>query len=613
MSDTHLSTDPRIGTRLASRYLIEARIGTGGMAGVYRARDELLGRGVAVKVLHPSLAHSPELVERFRREATSAARLSHPSIVAVYDSGEADGVLFIVMEHVEGITLRSLLDRFGHFDPPTTRHVARGVADALDHAHTKGIVHRDVKPENILLSPQGHVKVVDFGIAKALGAEATHLTTERGMGTVAYVAPEQLSRSQIDGRADVYALGAITYEMLTGRPPYSGDTPQAVAAARVYTPVLSPGVSPKIDGAVMKATAARPEDRFETAGEFARALGEGAAPTFLVATDRLPPAPPTAAPPPPPVRPEETSVVLPLQMRLRQRSRRRFRRSAFLALALVVAGISAYLVLPKAKAVPDLRGQTIEEARATLEHAGLALGATTEHVFHDIVPKGTIVSSQPPTGTGVKEGVSIAVVLSKGPRLYNVPDIIGKPLEEAKSLMQNAGFTIAVERSEYHNTVPEGGIVSRDPDLVSAKQGTAFSVVLSKGPEFLPVPDIGGKTPEQARDELHKAGFRYGYRHEFSDTVAEGRVIASEPKDKAPKGSQVIAVVSKGPKPFPMPDFVGMSVDAAKRKASELGLDVANAYAVPGSGKPSGQVQGQNPPEGTSVRKGTDIDLWYAV
>ncbi|MGH2668273.1 MAG: protein kinase domain-containing protein, partial [bacterium] len=300
-----IAVDPRVGTRLAARYRLESRIDRGGMATVYKARDEILSRDVAVKVMHPSLADDPAFAERFRWEAQNAARLSHPNVVAVYDCGTAltgdtprppgmgdtprppGGEPYIVMELVDGTSLRSLLERFTRLDAQTTRHVVHGVAAALDHAHGKGIVHRDIKPENVLVTPDGQVKVVDFGIAKALGPHAIRLTTDRPVGTIAYVAPEQLNSSEVDGRADVYALGAMTYEMLTGRPPFSGDTPQAVAAARLQSPTLHAGISTNIDAAVEKATAARPEDRFATPGAFARELGQDTSPTFLKSTDQL--------------------------------------------------------------------------------------------------------------------------------------------------------------------------------------------------------------------------------------------------------------------------------------------------------------------------------------
>lgn len=643
MNETSTATDPRLGTRLAGRYRLEARIDRGGMATVYRGRDEILGRDVAVKVMHAWFADDPAFAQRFKLEAQNAARLNHPNVVAVYDCGEAEREPYIVMELVDGTALRSLLERFTRLDPPTVRHVVRGVAAALDHAHAKGIAHRDVKPENVLVTPDGQVKVVDFGIAKALGPHAMRLTTDRPVGTVAYVAPEQLSGGEIDGRADVYALGAMAYEMLTGRPPFRGDTPQAVAAGRLQQPVLSPGVSPSIDGAVVKATAARAQDRFDTAGEFARALGDGASPTFLLSTDQLPPMlppldtpppqtetqvvtprpsttrqetnvmppPPTAAPPPSPAAPP--TDVLPLQVRLRRRAAKRFRIGVAIALVLAIAGVVAYAMAPKGKTVPDLLGQTVDEARATLSREGLEMADMNE-VFHEVAPHGTVVDSNPRPGAGVREGTRIQLSVSKGPELFAVPDVIGKPLAEAKTLMDEAGFTLAASSEQHHESIPAGAVVSREPGVGEAKRGTAFTAVVSKGPPLVAVPNVAGKSADDARAALQGAGFVFASTGAFHETIAEGKVIRTEPDagSLAPKGSRITAIVSKGPKPFPMPDLVGMSLDEAKRKAASLGLVVRNEYPVPGSGKPQGQVQGQNPTEGTTVRKGSAIDLYYA-
>jgi eukaryotic-like serine/threonine-protein kinase len=614
LSDIDTTSDPRVGARLAGRYRLERRIASGGMATVYSARDEVLGRDVAIKLMHPALSHDASFAERFRREAQSAARLNHPNIVTVYDTGETDNDLFIVMELVDGTTLRSLLERFGRFDSPTARHVARGVASALDHAHAKGLVHRDVKPENVLLTPQGDVKVVDFGIAKALGPDAARLTTDRPIGTVAYVAPEQLTMKDVDGRADVYALGAMTYEMLTGRAPFHGDTPSAVAAARLRQPVLSPGISPQIDGAVAKATAARPEDRYETPGEFARSLGDGGAPTFLVETNQLPK--PEHMPPLPPASHSEAPVtdILPFKTRLRTHSKKRFRMIGAIAVVLAIAAATAYAIAPKSARVPGLRGQTLAEARAALRRDHLVLGRIS-HAFDDVAPKGTIVWSSPRAGSGVRRGTTVNLRVSRGAELFEVPTVAGKQLEDARKIMEDAGFTLAEGDKRYSVSIPAGGVISLDPSDDHARRGTAFTALVSNGPPLVTVPSIDGKTTDDARAAIEAAGFTFGSSTDYSDTVAQGRAIRSDPAggQLAPKGSRITAIVSRGPRPFPMPNLVGMKLDAAKARAGSLGLVVRNEYAVPGSGKPKHQVQGQNPPAGSDVRKGTGIDLYYAT
>ena len=638
MGDLDTRVDPRIGTRLANRYSITERVDAGGMATVYRARDEILNRDVAIKIMHPALAADPSFVERFRAEGQNAARLSHPNICTVYDYGETDVIeagyrqteLFMVMEFVDGTTLRSLLDRFGRLDAPNARHVARGVAAALDHAHSKSIIHRDVKPENVLLTPNGEVKVVDFGIAKALGTSATHLTTDRPIGTVAYVAPEQLTNGNVDRRADVYALGALTYEMLTGRAPFSGDTPSAVAASRLASPTLHAGINPDIDAAIAKATSANPEDRFDSTGAFAHALGEGGASSFISSTAQLPDvaAIPAYTPPAPviqeephrditeaiaQVKAEGPVEVLPFKTRLARRRGRNTRIMVIIAAILVVAAIAAYAVMPKSLTVPDLRGQEVDAARSMLSHDGLKVG-DIEQVFHDVVAEGDVVRTSPEAGTAVKKGVRVTLMVSSGPQLFDVPKIVGKPVDDATNMMSAAGFSLIVGDERYDDTVPKGAIVSYGPPSERAKKGTAFTAIVSKGPELVAVPNVSGKTPEQSKAALEAAGFTYAAASDYSDTVPLGQVIRTNPAggEMAPKGSTITSISSKGPRPFPMPNLLGMSLAGAKAKAASLGLVVRNTYPVPGSGKSSGTVQGQNPTAGTEVRKGTSIDLYYA-
>jgi serine/threonine-protein kinase len=625
MGDLDTRTDVRTGVRLANRYTIEERVSSGGMATVYKARDEVLGRMVAVKIMHPALAADPSFVERFRREGQNAARLSHPNIVTVYDYGEAalgggasPGLLggtsqqdlFMVMELVEGTTLRSLLERFGRLDPPMARHVARGVAAALDHAHAKGIIHRDVKPENVLLTPDGQVKVVDFGIAKALGPHAAHLTTDRPIGTVAYVAPEQITATNVDTRADIYALGAVTYEMLTGRPPFHGDTPQAVAAARLHAPTLVAGINPEIDAAVAKATAADPDDRFDTPGEFAQALGEFGEPSFNMNTANLPNAAEVAHTSRPSAQPIE---VLPFQARLHRSKRRRFRTIAVVALVGVVGAIAAYAVIPKPIGVPDLRGDSLAEAKSALQREGLLVG-DINHQFHDIAAQGTVYGTDPDPGTSVKKGAKVTLLISKGAQLFAVPKIVGKPIDDAKAMMSAANFTLTIGSHRHDDTVPKDAVVSYGPPREQAKRGTTFTAVVSDGPELIEVPNVTGKTSASAQKAIEAAGFTYGSASDYSDSVAQGNVIRSDPAggEMAPKGSKITAIVSKGPRPFAMPDLVGLALGTAKEKARAAGLVVRNEYPVPGSGKPKATVQGQNPVSGTMVRRGTPIDLYYA-
>lgn len=607
MAHTRTSSDPRIGAVLGGRYRLDAPLASGGMATVYRGTDEILGREVAVKIMHPSLATDPGFVERFRREAQTAARLNHPNVVTVHDCGDVDDTLFIVMELVEGTTLRELLSDFGRLDPQTARHMVAGVAAALDHAHAKGLVHRDVKPENVLVTPDGNVKVVDFGVAKALADEGSRLTGERALGTIAYVAPEQLGGEEVDARADVFALGVMTYEALAGDVPFSGDTPTAVAAARLGRSVPSPGISPAIDGAITRAMAPTPDDRFETAGEFARSMGGEGAPEHLRQTTEVDPSP--TMPPLP-------TTLLPTGRRGAQPRTRRRRRWPWIALAvLLLAGgaAAAYTgLVPRTVEVPDLAGLTPEAAEGALAERGLAVGDTSES-FSDSVEAGVIIATSPEAGVTAERESAVDLVVSRGPQLHGVPDVTGQPVEEARTAIGEAGFEVGGEVEEFSDA-PEGTIVRQDPPGGEARQGAEIDLVVSKGPELVTVPSVS-EDPDAAEGKLENLGFEVTRVNEFSDSIPEGQVAGTDPGpgNEVPKGSEVTLVVSKGPRTFDMPDLVGMQLDAARAEAESMGLVVANTYAVPGSGNPSGEVQGQNPPAGTDVERGTQVDLYHAA
>jgi eukaryotic-like serine/threonine-protein kinase len=600
--------DPRIGTTLAARYRIEDRIASGGMATVYRARDTQLDREVALKVMHRSLADDPGFLERFRAEARSAGRLNHPNVVSVYDYGSTPEGAYIVMELVDGVTLRSLLDRFGRIDPTRANQVVQAVADALDHAHASGVVHRDIKPENVVVSPAGEVRVLDFGIAKALGQHASRLTSERPVGTVAYVAPEQLRGENVDGRADIFALAGMTYEMLTGKAPFEGDTPQAIAAARLRSPELEAGISPGVNVAIRRATSASPDDRFETANSFVQALVSSTS-----HAETLKQAATTTAHLPNPAVTSDGVEVLPFQARLRRRARRRFRVGAAIALILAVVAALVYLGLPRPTTVPDVRGQSLAQALAMIEGAGLEVGETTEE-FHDQIQSGSVIGASPDVGTVVENEQPIDLVVSKGAQLFEVPEVVGKPLDEARSLMRPTGFTVTMEDERHHDDVPDGAVISISPDIDRARRGTAFTAVVSLGPPPVAVPTVDGQSVEEARQAIEAAGLEFATSEQYSETVGSGLVIRTDPGGggEAPRGSTVTASVSLGPRPFPMPNLVGSSLGEARSRAEELGLVVANEYPVPGSGAPSGQVQGQNPPEGTNIQRGSGIDLYYA-
>lgn len=615
---TQTAIDPRIGTQLAGRYQIEDRIAVGGMATVYRGTDELLGRRVAVKIMHPALAADVGFVTRFRAEAKNAARLNHPNLAMVHDTGQTDDAVFIVLELVEGTSLRDLLDRFGHIDADAARRTLAGISEALDHAHERGIVHRDIKPENILLTESGAVKVVDFGVAHALGD--AHLTTG-AFGTAAYISPEQLRHTEVDGRADIYALGIVAFEMFTGRVPFHGDTPQAVAAARLRSAVPAAGVSRSVDAAIAKATATEPSDRFDSAGDFVHALDAQGQEAFRA----------TGAIDAPMAFPTEAIDVSRMsrralrkqdkaEMQPRERRIRKTRRGRRVAIAMVLIlsafGGTAAALQPWMAKVPTLDGLDAAAVGAVLERSGLALDARNE-VFHDSAAPGIVVGADPASGSRLRRGGKVSVLVSKGPELFSIPALAGTTLDEATQVLERGSLARGAVIEEFSREIESGKVLSQDPapDAPKARRGALVSLVVSKGPDYVNVPSVGGQSPAKAKETVQAAGLVYAGLEDFSDTVAAGAIISVDPKEggQAIRGDKVRVTFSKGPRSFEMPSLVGMSRTGAKEKLASLGLVVGKESSVPGSEKPSGTITGQSPGRGTQVRKGAKVDLYYAA
>ncbi len=490
------------GSVLAGRYELLETVGHGGMATVYRARRLPDGKVVAVKVLREPYCHDREFVERFEREAQAAASLAHPHVVPVLDSGEDRGVRFLVMEYVDGEDLKSLLRRSGPLAPARAVAVAAAVCDALEYAHARGIVHRDIKPQNILLTPSGQVKVTDFGIARAL-TSATITETGTVLGSVHYLPPEQARGEPATAASDLYALGVVLYEMLTGRLPFDGESPIAVALKHLYEepPSLrhaNPEVPGWLEGVVRRALAKRPEDRYPSAADM-RADLEGRAQYWR----------------------EGPTVVLERPAPL---SRRRWRPSASAAAAVLlgvlasgmVAGwwaLQAYVNVAEVT-VPDFRGRTLTEAQAAAAELRLQLTVAGRQ-YHDRYPSGVVVDQDPPAGQRVREGRWVSVIVSQGAERVVVPDVTRRPLAEATLLLEQARLRVGAVRDDFDDQVPRGVVVSQEPAPGSqVGRDQAVDLVVSKGPELVTVPGLVGLTLEQARDVLHRVGLnldRVGY------------------------------------------------------------------------------------------------------
>jgi serine/threonine-protein kinase len=586
------------------------------MGEVFRAHDAVLAREVAIKVLHRPLAADQGFVDRFRREARAAAVLSHPNIVAVHDWGSVDGIYYMVMEYVRGQSVRDILNAEGLLAPAQAVDVLGQTLAALEHAHRQGIVHRDIKPENLMVTRDGVVKVADFGLARAYAdAQITH--AGHVTGTVQYLAPEQLQGEPADPRTDLYALGIVAYELLTGQIPFGGETPMAIAykhlRERVPAPsARNPGVPKSLDGWVASMTEKERELRPESAAEARRDLDAEAR--------TLPPAPPIGslvpevAVLPPPTTPERaTTVTIPRARSEKHAQKRRKGRSAFGLLALLALGAAAWgawtYLIPHEVDVANVVGLTVEQAQARLEAQGLTVRIARGE-YDDRAAADTVLSQSPAPGTTIEEGSQVVLVPSLGLPPVKVPDLVGMTVPEARQALESVNLELAEPRERYDEKFPDGQIVSQGvPAKERIPQGSAVEVVVSKGPAPVPVPKVVGETRETA-EGLLGANWVVNVDEEYSDTVPAGEVISQspDPKTKLQPGETVTIVVSLGPEEFPAPNFVGMTRDAAVARIRSLGL-VPNVIELPGA---TGDltVATQLPVAGATVKAGTTITIY---
>ena len=536
---------------LGGRYELRELIGTGGMADVRRGFDVRLGREVAVKVLRRDLARDPSFQARFRREAQAAASLNAASIVSVYDTGEdAQGVPYIVMEYLPGRTLRAVLHEQGRLAPEHALAVAADICAALDVAHAAGIVHRDIKPANVMLLPAGEVKVMDFGIARAAADTSAMTQTAAIIGTAAYLSPEQARGEHVDGRSDLYSTGCLLYELLTGVPPFSGDSPVAVAYQHVREEPRPPSVydeslAPQVDAVVLKAMAKNPAHRYESAQEMredllrARAGEQVAASVALTTQPVLAPAPATDA----------------------AEGRRRTHSSllvwfVFGLLLLGVAAASALAVraqsapqAPPPVRAPDVLGLDQRQAVAVLAEAGLGVDGL-EQVF-DRREHGTVISQTPPSGAVVPENGGVALVVSKGVETTVVPvEAVGRSREEAEVLLADRGLEVAepVLRDGLH--LP-GTVLALTPEP-GRRVPTGTPVTLTVASGRVPVPDVRGQQREPAVSALQEAGFSVRVQLEYDDGPAE-QVLEQSPVGELAVAGSTVALVVAQPIPSPPP------------------------------------------------------------
>jgi len=560
-------------THLGDRYDVGLVIGRGGMAEVYEGTDRRLNRRVAIKVLRPDLARDPMFQERFRREAQSAAGLNHPNIVAIYDTGEdliSDGVNqvsipYIVMEYVDGVTLRQMLNNGPRILPERALEVIAGVLAALDYAHRHGIVHRDIKPANIMINSHGDAKVMDFGIARAMSDAATSVTaTSAVMGTAQYLSPEQARGESVDARSDIYSTGCVLYELLTSGPPFNGESPVSIAYQHVNeTPKLPSSVDPSIpttlDAITLTALAKSPASRYQTAAEMRFDIERAIAglpissrPNSFPVADDL-----------------GSTTVLPISnttpvtttnvaTATKPSSRKKW---VTVTIATVVSAallifVGSQLLAPGQTLVttPNLKSKTVDEAKLALTEIGLNVGTETPQA-DDNVPKGEIIGQDPAAGELIEAGQAVNLIVSAGKDQVPVPDLVNLPsIDDARLVLTEAKLLLG-RVTPIDSDKPEGTILEQDPVTNFVVDiGTLINVTVSNGK--IPVPDVVGKNETQAKNTLVNAGFLVDIVKQADATVAVGTVLSQSPnaKDLALKGSIVTLTVASAPITVLCPD-----------------------------------------------------------
>ncbi len=626
------SADALIGRVLDGRYRVGPRIARGGMATVYEATDLRLDRTVAIKVMHEGLADDDEFVQRFQREARSAARLSHPHVVAVFDTGDDQGTLFLVMEYVPGLTLRDLIRKEAPMSPAKVLAVIDPVLSALAAAHEAGILHRDVKPENVLMADDGRVKVADFGLARAINSETQHTATGGVLiGTVSYLSPELVVNGRADARADVYAVGVLIYEMLTGRKPHTAASPIQVAYKHVHEDIpapsaSTPGIPPYVDALVARATARdtdlRPADARVLLHQVRRvrnALDHGVIDDSELMDDLNPTtrvgggSTPTGELPAQIIDPHDLVGLDPSswnedEVYDQERERRspssghgptppRDRRIAptpgrpvpgprgsrrglvlllvLLALTVAVALGGWYVGVARYTSTPGVLNLSAAAARVKLDQGGLSL-EVSKRAYSENVRKGYVISTDPAPGDRVLKDGTVGAVVSLGPERHQVPDVAGKSLDDAQLVLDTSRLAYGGEVKQFSEKVPKGRVVGTDPKPgTSLRRNAAVEVIVSKGPRPVKIRDYTGRAAEPAVAALEKAGFTVESTEVNSDTVRQGRIVSQSPDSgTGQKGDPVSLVVSKGPVMVEVPNTIGMGLEAARSRLDAAGFKV---------------------------------------
>ncbi|HEY2831079.1 MAG TPA: Stk1 family PASTA domain-containing Ser/Thr kinase [Sporichthyaceae bacterium] len=631
------TVDPLVGQLLDGRYRVTRRLARGGMATVYTAVDSRLNREVALKVMHPGLAEDREFVDRFIREAHAAARLSHPAAVAVYDQSADSGHVFIAMEYVAGRNLRDWLRDRGRLTPRETFAVLEPVLAALAAAHQAGLVHRDIKPENVLIADDGRVKVADFGLARAVSAATSTGTL---IGTVAYLAPEQVERGVADQRTDVYSAGILLYECLTGFQPHGGETPIQIAYQHVNADVpppsaIRPSLAPALDHLVARVTCRNPAGRPPDAGAFlaellavrrslspaelddAGPVETSYAPTVVVERG----AHRASATPPPPMpqpasAPQYTSPLAtpstPFPTRplfspgrlARRRNRGRAALVVLLVLAVAMGLVGWRVAAGNSVSAPSLINLSRADAQTRAEQAGLHPNFSGE-AFSENVKAGQVVSTDPAAGHRVAKHGTITVVLSKGPERYSVPTVSGKSVNDAKAALAGAHLAVSdQQRHDYSDTVAQGSVMGTDPAAGTAlKPNAVITLIISDGGKPVRVPELVGHSIDDATKTLAKLGLKVAF--DDTDFDPSGDVLAQDPVpgSRAFRGDTV-HLQGSGAR-VTVPNVIGMSRQQATQTLQAQGLQADDE----GFGLFCNTVNDQDPPAGSRVARGSQVGI----
>jgi serine/threonine-protein kinase len=620
------------GELIDGRYQLTRQVANGGMASVYEANDTRLDRKVAVKIMHPHLAQDEAFVNRFIREAKAAAALSHPNIVAVQDQGwNQNGVpaVFIVMELIEGHTLREYLNERGRFEIKDAINYLTPILSALAAAHDLGIVHRDMKPENILISKEGRVKIADFGLARGELIGST-MTAESSviLGSVSYLSPEQVQRGVADSRSDVYAVGIVAFEMLTGEKPFTGDSPIQIAYMHVNQEIPSlrskrKEIPEALDTLISKATDRDPDKRPRTAGEFLKSLEsiqseiDPKTNQMKLALD-LPMEPIKEKPRGVEKEKEESIEVKETTQEIRaakekkKKASKRVRRNRKVAIILAIAlGIGGWytLVGPGSRVVvPSVVGGTYEQALSTLTPLGLTT-VILEKRFDEDIAKGAIIETSPPGGGRVESGGEVKLIVSKGPERYIIPSVAGLTPEAATNALEKFPLIVGANTEVFNKEIPKGFVISTKPESgTEVKRDTPVSLVISKGVETVALVSYSGKSGEQALNELNDLGFDVESTYAFNERVLSGVVISQTPTgvDVAPKGSTVTLIISKGSQYVFIPNVFSLDQIKATQALQDLQLKVVVKKL---GTKKVKKVTNISPKVGSKVKRGSVVTI----